>query len=517
MCGIASYVSKNPPTEDVFRMWQHLEKRGPDNFGSWSGDDVNLYHTRLSIVDLSEGGNQPMESSRWVVSYNGEIYGHMDLRKSLGPMHWRSHSDTLTVLNCIEHKGIGWTINNIEGMFSFIAYDKFDKLLYLVVDPLSIKPLFWFKTDKFFACASSPGAITHLKSKWELDKFALIDMLTLGATKDPLFSGIKRIAGGQMVIYDVEKETVRTTTWYERKEHACTEDDLIEAVKHSIQITKMSDVPSFIFLSGGIDSTVVASQCQRMNAVHLKSPEEKYAKEAADKYNNSLFFIDPANFSAKECLEDYAKQSGDCSMAAIIPYVVSKEVAKLGKVAISANAGDELFYGYDRMSEQVSREQFNHIFRSGFTHSWGDYVDYKTTRELELQTYVQYDLNKTLDFSSMAHSLEIRVPYLNKTVVELALSVPRSQHVNGYGNKSILKKFLKAEGFGNDFLNRAKLGFSLHTEPSDYAHLKVEGLKLLRDEFDIHTKFYSARDNRYMECASAAFLCWWNTWKSKLL
>lgn len=516
MCGVSGYISKEKPTERVFQMWQHLEKRGPDAFGSWSNDEVSLYHTRLSILDLSAKGNQPMETDRWVLVYNGEIYNYQELRAKISPRAWRSYNDTETLLFYIDEFGIDRALSDVEGMFAFAAYDKINKKLYLAVDPYSIKPLYYFKTDKCFAFASSPGALAHLKDKWELDRFALVDMLALGGTKDPLFSGIKRIKGGQMTVYDLEKETVLPTTWYERKEHKCTEEDLIEAVKHSIRITKVADVPTFIFLSGGIDSTVVASQCRHMNAVHLASPEEVYAKQAAEKYNNTLFFIDPTDFSANQCLEDYARQSGDCSMAAIIPYIVSKEVCKFGKVAISANGADELFFGYDRMLDNVSVTQFRHIFRS-MPNSWGNYIDYKTTRELELETYVQHDLNKTLDFASMCHSLEVRVPFLNKTVVEMALSIPRTQHVNGYGNKSILKKFLKQEGFNDQFINRHKIGFSLHTEPADYAHLKVEGLKLLRGVFEVNNHFHNQRDARYFECSAAAFYCWYQVWRSKLI
>lgn len=515
MCGYLAYVSKEPVTESVIGAWESLEKRGPDSFGQWSDGECNLYHTRLSIVDLSGSGHQPMESTRWVIVYNGELYDHMSLRNKLGPMHWGSHCDTLTLLNCIEHKGINWTIDNIEGMFSFAVYDKFNKKLYCYVDPYGIKPLFWFKSDKFFACASSPAALSHLKPSWRLDRFALMDMLALGATKEPLFEGMKRVPGGSYVCYDLNTEVVTRGTWYERKEHKCTESDLIDAVKHSIQITKVADVPAYIFLSGGVDSTIVASQCQYMNAVHLKSPEEAYAKEAAEKYHNNLIFVEPRDYSAKECLEDYSRQSGDCSMAALQPYIVSEEVAKFCKVAISANGADELSYGYNRMLDNVSESQFRHIIRK-MPHSWGDYIDYKTTRELELKTYVEYDLNKTLDFSSMCHSLEVRVPYLNKSVVELALSLSRSQHVNGYGTKSILKSFLKSEGFSNEFITRPKIGFSLSTEPSDYAHLKVEGLKFLREVFEIDLHFYSARDSRYFEASAAAFYSWWNVWKDKV-
>lgn len=516
MCGTLGYISKDRPGKFILDAWAHLNNRGPDEQGSWSDQEVNLFHTRLSIVDLTHG-RQPMESARWVLVYNGELYDHMQLRRKLGPMHWESHSDTLTLLNFLEHKGIDWTLDNIEGMFAFAAYDKFNKKLHLAVDPYGIKPMFWYKSDKAFVFASAPSAITYVKDKWEFNRDSLLDMLSLGGTKEPLFTGIKRLPGGHKLTYDFEKGTVLTGRWYERKEHKCTEEDLIEAVKKSIQVTKVADVPGFIFLSGGVDSTIVASQCQYMNAVHLKSPEEKYAIQAAQKYGNQLHFVEPRDCSAQKCLEDYAFQSGDCSMAALQPYIVSKEVAKFGKVAISANGSDETFFGYDRMKDQVSREQFAHIFRTGLVHSWGEFTDYRSTRDLELETYVQYDLNKCLDFASMCFSLEVRVPFLNKQVVEMALSIPRSVHVNGYSNKSILKKFLLREGFSKEFVTRPKLGFSLYTEPSDYAHLKVEGLKLLRNEFDIKTHFYNGRDARYFEASAAAFICFWNVWKKKLL
>lgn len=514
MCGIAGYISKEKPSERVFKMWQHLEKRGPDAFGSWSSDCANLYHTRLSILDLSANGNQPMETDRWVLVYNGEIYNYQDLKSKISPRAWKSYNDTETILFYIDEFGLDRALNDADGMFAIAAYDKFEHKLHLAADPFGIKPIFYTTGSDYFAFASSPGALTHIKDKWKLNKGCLIDMLALGATRDPLFYGINKVYGGGKITYDHNSKSLSSSNWYKRKEYVCNESDLIDAVKYSIEISRRSDVPSFIFLSGGIDSTIIASQCKHMNAVHLASPEEVYAKQAAEKYSNTLFFIDPNNFSAKGCLEDYSFQSGDCSMSAIIPYIVSKEVSKFGKVAISANGADELFFGYNRMLDNVSITQFNHIFRNGLDHTWGKYSDFVTTRDLELKTYVQFDLNKTLDFASMCHSLEVRVPYLNRCVVELAMSIPRGYHVNGYGNKSILKKFLKSEGFSNEFLNRQKIGFSLHSEPNDYAHLKVEGLRLLRNEFDIKTHFHNARDARYFEASAAAFYCWWNVWKN---
>lgn len=513
MCRFSGIVSHDGTK--VIKMTEHQRRGGPDSVGFWNDDNVWLGHNRLSIIDLSSNGAQPMFSDRWVIVYNGELYDHHDVRQKLGPMHWRSHCDTLTLLNAIEHKGIQWTLNNIEGMFSFAAYDKYEKKIYLAVDPYGIKPMFWVKLGETFAFASSPAALTYLKPSWEMDEFALIDMLTLGGTKDPLFSGMKRLKGGQLLTYDIDTGIIHLTHWYSRKEHQCNEDDLIDAVKSSIQSVKLADVPVFMFLSGGIDSTIVATQCQWMNAVHLDSPEEQYARQVAVKYHNPFLLVKPNDYIAEDVLKDYAQQSGDCSMSAIQPYIVSKEVSKLGNVAISANGSDELHYGYNRMREDAATlGQYRHIFRN-MKSGWPEYTDYKSASELELKTYVEYDLNKTLDFASMCHGLEVRVPYLNKQVVEMAMSIPRSVHVNGYGNKSILKKFLVSEGFSDQFVNRPKLGFSLHTQPIGYDSLKVKGLNLLKDRFNIETKFLG-RDLAYFAASAAAFYSWFEVWEQKL-
>jgi len=135
---------------------------------------------------------------------------------------------------------------------------------------------------------------------------------------------------------------------------------------------------------------------------------------------------------------------------------------------------------------------------------------------MEIHTYVMFDLNKTLDFASMCHGLEVRVPYLNVSVVLSALGLARDRHVKGAYTKKILKDFLKSEGFSDRFINRPKLGFSLFSQPQGYEALQENGVKFLRDKFNIHPKLETGRDKRYFAASAAAFLCWWNTWNSKL-
>lgn len=516
MCGISGLVGAASDKVNTL-IWAHQYKRGPDAKGAWSKDNITLLHNRLSIIDLSETGSQPMESSTYVLVFNGEIYRHLALRQKLDQMQWKGSSDTETLLNCIEHKGIEWTLDNLEGMFAFAVYDKYSDKLFFATDPFSIKPLYYYQDKDTFAFASSPGALTYLKDKWEFDHEALIDYLALGATRVPLFKGMKRVTGGSLLELDCKTLKLKESKWYKPKTHNITTEELIETVKQSIRSVKVADVPVFIFLSGGIDSTIVASQCEGMQAIHLNSPETQYAKQVAQKYNNKFILIDPRDYEAEKSLRDYSYQSGDCSMAAIIPYITTKETSNHCKVAISANGADELFFGYDRIfKNKTTKEQVGHIFRKSL-YDKSNWHKNDNNREFELSTYVEYDLNKTLDFASMCHGLEVRVPYLNKSVVEQALSIDWATHTtNGVRPKAILKKFLLQEGFDLPFVTRPKIGFSLFFEPIGHEELKKKGLDFLKSQFNIDP-ILTGRDARYFESSAASFYIWFQTWESKLI
>lgn len=506
MCRLAGTV--NIDAGIIIEMAEHQKKGGPDYTGFWSDGKVCLAHNRLSIVDLSPSGNQPMQVGRWVIVFNGEIYNHMDVRQRMEPMQWNSHSDTLTLLNAIEHKGLEWALNNIEGMYSFAAYDTYEKRIYLITDPFGIKPMFYHHCGERFAFASSPAALTYLKPKWNLSMSQLSNMLALGATKEPLFEGMHRLPSGSVLEYDVEYNAIQVRKYYELDHKELSDKEVLEAVKKSVQDTRMSDVPVHIFLSGGIDSTTIASQMPNVGAVHLDSPELEYAERVAMKYGNKLLRVSPVDFDADECLHDYSRQSGDCSAAAIVPYMVSKEVSKIGKVAISANGADELFFGYNRMRSS-SQHQYNHIFRRGIYSEWRRHDEFTHPSLMELYTYVEYDLNKTLDFASMCHGIEVRVPFLNRSVVESALGI------KDHGVKRILKEFLRSEGFDTTFVTRPKLGFSLFKQPKGYDELKKRGVNHLK-EMGISPTLSTGRDTNYFEAAAAAFYCWHNVWKERL-
>jgi len=286
---------------------------------------------------------------------------------------------------------------------------------------------------------------------------------------------------------------------------------------------KVADVPIHIFLSGGIDSTLVASRFANGKAIHLASPEEVYAKQVADKFNIDLKVLKSFDIETDTCLKDYCLNSGEPTMAGLIPYITAREVSKFTRVAITANGADELFFGYNRTKQEATQEQYDHIFRNsaGLIHNF--YLEFPCDDEFssgriaELYSYVQYDLNKTLDSASMCHGLEVRSPFLDHRLVEAALSIPESIH-RKRGNKTILKDILRRLGFNDQFLDRPKIGFSLYQKPRDIDKIiqkswiwcKATGFLKCEDHK------LTGRDKVYLEMSAVGFYYWYETWKHKI-
>jgi len=181
-----------------------------------------------------------------------------------------------------------------------------------------------------------------------------------------------------------------------------------------------------------------------------------------------------------------------------------------------------LFFGYDRTHDTITDGQLNHIFRrSGVEYKSRFYSDFdlriSAGRFHELNTYVQYDLNKTLDFASMCHALEVRSPFLDHRLVEMALSIPESVHRNGEP-KHILKDMLRKFGFKNDFLNRPKIGFSLHKQPKDLDKLIAKAWYWVQAEgfLRIDEKKLNGRDLRYLQMSALSFYYWYLVWEFKI-
>ena len=364
----------------------------------------------------------------------------------------------------------------------------------------------------------------HLKDKWKIDEEGLQSYWLLGSTmgENSIIAGIKRVTGSHILTYDVQKNVISQSKYWAPVYQNNTEC-IEELILDSINKVKVSDVPVYTFLSGGIDSTLVASQMRGMKAVHLDSPEHKYASEAAQMFDMDLITVRTTDINVEQSLKDYAYKTGEPSMAALIPYTTAKEVSKFAKVAISANGADELFFGYDRISGELpSIKQRQHVLRDCFfiEGSPHDYWTGNSSRKFELDTYVQFDLNKTLDAAAMCHGLEVRSPFLDHRLVECALSIPEGKHFDlRLGRKAILKRMLAKMGFSREFLTRRKLGFSLHNEPAELPNMKINAVKWCRENNFLKVNDWNlltVRDQRYLEMSAVSFYYWYQAWNEKL-
>lgn len=524
MCGISGIINGN--IETLLKKQIH---RGPDTCGkNLASAEYDLYlgHNRLSIIDLSELSNQPLENDRYVLTYNGEIYNYKECHMALDPFNYdlnNTPGDSRTLLSYVTRFGISQTLRDINGMYAFGLYDKIYNKLHLVVDRFAQKPLYYYQEGETFAFASSPAALLHLKDKWKINEQALQSYWKLGSVMiDSIWEGIKKVDGSEIVTYDLEKKTITKERYWEPKFQENTKH-IEELILDSIGKVKVADVPVFIFLSGGIDSTLVASQFEGGEAIHMDGPERKYAELVAKKFNLKLNVVSPVEVCAKCGLKDYVTKTGEPTMAGLTPWITAREAAKFCKVAVSANGADELFFGYNRIEddEQTSNQYWN-IFRmcvDGFPLTTAKHFDtliddrLSRSRWLELQTYVKHDLNKTLDAASMCHSLEVRNPFLDHRLVEMALSIPFEK----IGRKELLKNMLRKMGFDNQFLNRPKMGFTLYHEPKGYKELQETAYKwcILNGYLKLIST-PNTRDLMYLKASAAGFYVFWETFKDKI-
>ena len=273
MCGIVGSVgiaNINP------KVTQTLFHRGPDGHGEQSldvaGKAVWLGHTRLSILDLSLAGHQPMQSrdGRWWITFNGEIYNHLDLRKSLsGP--FRGHSDTETLIELIAAQGIKKTLPQLNGMFAFAALDLIKAKLHLVRDPFGIKPVYYIE-DNDFSFSSEIRALPFLTNcglKVDLDGLQTFLTLRFVPSPNTLFRKVRRLAPGYVLVVDLETNKIQIRC-YAKPQMARFQGSLKEAcsiyknkLDAAIGRQLLSDVPVGILLSGGIDSSVIAVMAAR--------------------------------------------------------------------------------------------------------------------------------------------------------------------------------------------------------------------------------------------------------------
>ena len=587
MCGIAGLLRPGGGDDALLagyagRMADALAHRGPDASGTWSraSDGIAFGHRRLSILDLSEAGAQPMRSEcgRFAVTFNGEIYNHLGIREELDACgaapNWRGHSDTETLLYAVREWGLTAALRRCSGMFAFAMWDEENRTLSLCRDRFGEKPLYygWCGRDLVFA-SELKALAAHPDWSPSLDRAALTAFMRFSYVPAPfsIWTGIRKLPSAAFVTFGADAEPgsmpVPVQYWSLREqvvagqgERITDEAEAIDELQRLLSIAVkrqcLSDVPLGAFLSGGIDSSTIvalmqaqATQPVRTFAIGFREEgfdEAQDAREVARHLGTSHteLYVDPK--TAMEVVprlpQMYDEPFADSSQ--IPTHLVSALARRHVTVALSGDAGDELFGGYNRhvwggelsarfggmprvlrqligsMLEAVSPEpagtiarlaqpllpvrfelrrageqmaKLARIFRSSsfddmyrllcsidsdpsYTVVQGEERDTWSTVEMTKLTaalgpldymtladslsYLTDDILHKVDRAAMAVSLETRVPFLDKDVVEFAARIPPHMKLRDGRGKWLVRQVLYRHVSPN-LVDRPKAGFSI--------------------------------------------------------
>lgn len=398
MCGIAGFVPYNDvPAGIVEQMLAPIRHRGPDDSGVWTSDDgaIALGHRRLSIIDLSQAGHQPMASQdgRYVLTYNGEIYNFAGLKNELemtgDAPEWRGHSDTEVLIAAIAAWGLEKTLIKAAGMWALALWDRRNRVLHLTVDRFGEKPLYYGWTASGFAFASELGPIRAVPGfDNPIDPAALRCLLGRAYIPAPLsiFSRIYKIEPGTIVTLSEEgirassdqppaigrTDGITVSRYYDYAkvveagandpyaDHVEAKTGVRSSLERAISRQLVGDVPIGAFLSGGIDSSLIVGLASRAVSKPLKTftigfdvpgyNEATFAKEVAAHFGTEHHELYIQSDDARDVIPSlprmYDEPFADSSQ--IPTHLVSGLARQEVTVSLSGDAGDELFGGYNR-------------------------------------------------------------------------------------------------------------------------------------------------------------------------
>ncbi|MCM1125434.1 MAG: asparagine synthase (glutamine-hydrolyzing) [Lachnospiraceae bacterium] len=383
MCGIAGVCNfARNGKENVERMKARMIHRGPDASGTYVSEDENvvLGHRRLSVVDLTENGSQPMVShnGRFVISYNGEVYNYKEVAQKLLREHkidnFRGSSDTEVLLEAFDAYGVKEAIGMFKGMFAIALYDKKEKTLYLLRDRVGEKPLYYGKVNGSFVFASDVGCISVLEGfRNPVNKKVLDLYFVHGYIPAPysIYEDIYKLEPGSILKISAPFEDWEIENYWSMKEAARhgqnnlfqgsreeAADELERLLKESIAGQMEADVPVGAFLSAGIDSSTVVALMQTLHQGKVKTftigMEEKgyneavYAKEIASHLGTEHTELYISEQDAVRVIPKLGYMFGEpfADSSQIPTYLVSKMTREHVTVSLSGDGGDELFCGY---------------------------------------------------------------------------------------------------------------------------------------------------------------------------
>jgi len=393
MCGIVGYWDKRVADVSVVgRMAMQIQHRGPDDAGVWLNEEGNLTlaHRRLSVIDLTPAGHQPMTSpcGRFTLVYNGEIYNHQDLRTELedegGHFDWRGHSDTETLLAALRHWGVEEALQRLNGMFAFALWDKAKRTLFLARDRMGEKPLYYGCSGGSFLFGSElKSLVVHPHWKGDIDRNALTLYMRHNYVPAPwsIYQGISKLPPAHFLVVREAGQVVLEPQCYwdlgqiaesgvmdAKGAHAkgASEefiDELDGLLRDAVLKRMVADVPLGVFLSGGFDSTVVAALMQAQSTLPVKTftigfhekgyNEAAHAKAVAKHLgtDHTELYVSPeeAMVVIPRLPTIWDEPFADSSQ---IPTLLVSELARRHvTVSLSGDGGDELFCGYNRYTQ----------------------------------------------------------------------------------------------------------------------------------------------------------------------
>jgi asparagine synthase (glutamine-hydrolysing) len=530
MCGIAGLFFKRKPDRSLAEAFSHAVElhqgdRGPDDFDArWVTDRLVFFHNRLAIIDPLRA-RQPMADDEGIITFNGEVYNFAELR--FPGETYRFNSDTEVLLKGLNRQGARF-LGRTHCMFAFGYYNYRNGELLLGRDRIGIKQLYYIETDEVFAFASTLKPLMLL-SAGETDEDAIFDYYLNRAVKAPrtIFRDIRQIEAGHLLRFDCKRRSMRIERWWSPKETercAGDETEIVEEIdrllRRAVSYRLVSDVPVGIYLSGGIDSGLIAAIASEtvpdLQAFSVAMPdsrldESRHASAVAERYGlkHHLIVAEPGSFLND--ITRWARIQDDivADPSALMLYQLSKVARDAGfKVMLSGEGADEMFGGYNAQFRYVLSRRYHGLFRP--LKPGASLIDWMVAENPKLRQFVHQlitgpsyygvatifepvilnrllrrrfdpprsvgdfaeairrdlvdrlpnDLLTRTDRATMGASIETRVPFLSHEIVDYSLGIDENLLINGHTQKYLLKR-LAERYMPKGSIYRRKIGFDL--------------------------------------------------------
>jgi len=526
ICGQLRFDHKAVASQDLRSMMRKIARRGPDASGQWSDDVIGFGHQRLSIIDLSNYGAQPMvdDSLGLVLVFNGTIYNYQSLRQDLIKKGYTffSHSDTEVIIKAYHLWGED-CVTHLDGMFAFCIWNKQKKQLFVARDRMGIKPLYFNLTDSAFSFASNTQALMTIGVDTSINSVALQQQLSLHAVvpaPNTILNGVNKIKPATTITIDADGKITEKTYWQPTAQRAGLSDNEYIERTHELLTQAVlkrmnaADVPIGVLLSGGLDSSLLVALLDEAGHQDIRTfsigfediddeagSEFEYSDQIVKQFNTTHEKYVVSNAQVLPRLGDAVANMAEpmVSQDVVAFYLLSEQVSKHIKVVLSGQGADEAFAGYfwyPRMQAESGAEverfakhyvdrpyeeylqTVNQQYHSGnHTEAWLNKEFSKANADEFMDKVFRTDITrlvvddpvKRVDNMTMAWGLEARVPFMDYQLVEHALSIPPSLKMAEEG-KHPLKKI--SRGLLPDSVIDRKKGY-----------FPMPALKYVRGEF----------------------------------